>query len=157
MSKNITEQSVFGTYFQTENQVTSALLKILETDCGGGSLLDEILQRIDEGNGLPEKTLKIETQSHIDDTDIHSIPDGLISCNYAFNIYIESKLSDVINLTQLENHKKLIVENASISKNISIFLKFSPKITILYKVSPKQSNYDRERKEETGNVRTAIC
>ena len=36
MSKNITEQSVFGTYFQKENQVTSALLKILETDCGGG-------------------------------------------------------------------------------------------------------------------------
>ena len=66
-------------------------------------MLDEILQRIDEGNGLPEKTLKIETQSHIDDTDIHSVPDGLISCNYAFNIYIESKLSDVINLTQLEN------------------------------------------------------
>ena len=87
MSKNITEQSVFGTYFQTENQVTSALLKILETDCRGGSLLDEILQRIDEGNGLPEKTLKIETQSHIDDIDIHSVPDGLISCNYAFNIY----------------------------------------------------------------------
>ena len=74
-------------------------------------MLDEILQRIDEGNGLPEKTLKIETQSHIDDTDIHSRPDGLISCNYAFNIYIESKLSDVINLTQLENHKKLIVED----------------------------------------------
>lgn len=112
MSKNITEQSVFGAYSQKENQVTSALLKILETDCGGGgSLLDEILQRIDEGNGLPEKTLKIETQSYIDDTDIHSIPDGLISCNYAFNIYIESKLSDVINLTQLENHKKLIVED----------------------------------------------
>ena len=111
MSKNITEQSVFGTYFQTENQVTSALLKILETDCRGGSLLDEILQRIDEGNGLPEKTLKIETQSYIDDTDIHSRPDGLISCNYAFNIYIESKLSDVIKLPQLENHKKLIVED----------------------------------------------
>lgn len=35
MSKNITEQSVFGTYSQKENQVTSALLKILETDCGG--------------------------------------------------------------------------------------------------------------------------
>lgn len=35
MSKNITEQSVFGAYSQTENQVTSALLKILETDFGG--------------------------------------------------------------------------------------------------------------------------
>ena len=134
MSKNITEQSVFGAYSQKENQVTSALLKILETDCGGGgSLLDEILQRIDEGNGLPEKTLKIETQSYIDDTDIHSVPDGLISCNYAFNIYIESKLSDVINLTQLENHKKLIVENRDERKNSSISLhttndqKFFPK------------------------------
>ena len=37
MSKNITEQSVFGAYSQKENQVTSALLKILETDCGGRS------------------------------------------------------------------------------------------------------------------------
>lgn len=36
MSKNITEQSVFGAYSQKENQVTSTLLKILETDCGGG-------------------------------------------------------------------------------------------------------------------------
>lgn len=27
----------------------------------------------------------------------------------------------------------------------------------IIKVSPIQSNYDRERKEETGNVRTAIC
>lgn len=39
MSKNITEQSVFGAYSQTENQVTSALLKILETDCGGGQFV----------------------------------------------------------------------------------------------------------------------
>lgn len=36
MSKNITEQSVFGAYSQNENQVTSALLKILEADFGGG-------------------------------------------------------------------------------------------------------------------------
>lgn len=71
-------------------------------------MLDEILQRIDEGNGLPEKSLKIETQSHIDDKDIHSIPDGLISCNYAFNIYIESKLSEAIDSAQLENHYKLL-------------------------------------------------
>ena len=71
-------------------------------------MLDEILQRIDEGNGLPEKSLKIETQSHIDDKDIHSVPDGLISCNYAFNIYIESKLSEAIDPTQLKNHYKLL-------------------------------------------------
>lgn len=35
MSKNIIEQSVFGAYSQKENQVTSALLKILEADFGG--------------------------------------------------------------------------------------------------------------------------
>lgn len=39
MSKNITEQSVFGAYSQKENQVTSALLKILETDCWGGQFV----------------------------------------------------------------------------------------------------------------------
>ncbi len=121
MSKNITEQSVFGAYSQNENQVTSALLKILEADFGGGSLLDEILQRIDEGNGLPEKTLKIETQSHIDDKDVHSIPDGLISCNYAFNIYIESKLSETINPVQLENHKKLL-DNDRDGRNKLIYI-----------------------------------
>lgn len=110
MSKNITEQSVFGAYSQKENQVTSALLKILETDWGG-----QFVRWNSSANWwrkwTARKTLKIETQSHIDDTDIHSVPDGLISCNYAFNIYIESKLSDVINLPQLENHKKLIVED----------------------------------------------
>ncbi len=121
MSKNITEQSVFGAYSQNENQVTSALLKILEADFGGGSLLDEILQRIDEGNGLPEKTLKIETQSHIDDKDVHGIPDGLISCNYAFNIYIESKLSETINPVQLENHKKLL-DNDRDDRNKLIYI-----------------------------------
>lgn len=39
MSKNITELSVFGAYSQKENQVTSALLKILATDCGGGQFV----------------------------------------------------------------------------------------------------------------------
>lgn len=38
MSKNIIEQSVFGAYSQKENQVTSALLKILEVDSGGGPI-----------------------------------------------------------------------------------------------------------------------
>ncbi len=84
-------------------------------------MLDEILQRIDEGNGLPEKTLKIETQSHIDDKDVHSIPDGLISCNYAFNIYIESKLSETINPVQLENHKKLL-DNDRDGRNKLIYI-----------------------------------
>ena len=36
MIDNVAQQSVFGTYSQKENQVTSALLKILEADRGGG-------------------------------------------------------------------------------------------------------------------------
>lgn len=35
MIDNVAQQSVFGTYSQKENQVTSALLKILEADRGG--------------------------------------------------------------------------------------------------------------------------
>ena len=77
---------------------------------GGGTLLDEILQGIGD-YGLPEKSLQIETQSYIDNKEIHSVPDGLISCNYAFNIYIESKLSEDIKPKQLENHKKLLDED----------------------------------------------
>lgn len=46
MSKNITEQSVFGAYSQKENQVTSALLKILETDCGGDCLKTHSSQNV---------------------------------------------------------------------------------------------------------------
>lgn len=53
----------------------------------------------------------MEAQKYIDDKDVHSIPDGLISCNYAFKIYIESKLSKYIDTVQLENHKKLIAED----------------------------------------------
>lgn len=106
MIDNVAQQSVFGTYSQKENQVTSALLKILEAD-RGGDLLNDFLQSLGD-NGLPEKSLSLEAQKYIDDKDVHSIPDGLISCNYAFKIYIESKLSEDINRDQLENHKKLI-------------------------------------------------
>lgn len=35
MIDNVAQQSVFGAYSQKENQVTSALLKILEADRGG--------------------------------------------------------------------------------------------------------------------------
>ena len=70
---------------------------------GGEKLLNDFLQSLGD-NGLPEKSLSLEAQKYIDDKDVHSIPDGLISCNYAFKIYIESKLSEDINRDQLENH-----------------------------------------------------
>lgn len=101
---NIKEQSVFGNYEQKENQVTSALLKILEED-EGDTLLNALLQDIG-GINLPEKSLKIETQ--VKNEKGASVPDGQISCRYAFDIYIESKLGTDIKEEQLKNHLKLL-------------------------------------------------
>ena len=107
---NIKEQSVFGNYDQKENQVTSALLKILEED-EGDKLLNALLQEIG-GISLPEKSLKIETQ--VKNGKGHSVPDGQISCRYSFDIYIESKLGTNIDEEQLNNHLKLLDPNKNV-------------------------------------------
>ena len=101
---NITDQPVFGNYSQKENQVTCALLKILEAD-EDETLLQALLQEIG-GDSLPEKTLKIETQEK--NPNGRSVPDGHLSCRYAFDIYIESKRGTDIDQTQLNEHIKLL-------------------------------------------------
>lgn len=106
----ISEQSVFGNYEQKENQVTSALLKILEAD-EDETLLKALLQDIGNIN-LPEKSLRIETQ--VQNENGHSVPDGKISCRYAFDIYIESKLGTDINETQLKHHLELLDNNKNV-------------------------------------------
>ncbi len=107
---NISEQSVFGNYEQKENQVTSALLKILKED-EHEILLNALLQDIG-GISLPEKSLRIETQAK--SKVGHSVPDGKLSCRYAFDIYIESKLGTTINEKQLENHLELLNTNKNV-------------------------------------------
>lgn len=108
--KNIIEQSVFGSYEQKENQVTSALLKILEAD-QNEILLNALLLNMGD-SGLPEKELRIETQAK--NSEGNSVPDGKLSCHYAFDIYIESKLGIHIDEKQLKNHLKLLNENTKL-------------------------------------------
>lgn len=40
--------------------------------------------------------------------EVCSVPDGHLSCHYAFDIYIESKLGTSINQEQLNKHTKLL-------------------------------------------------
>ena len=104
MGNNIINQSVFGNYSQKENQVTCALLKIFEAD-EEEFLLQTLLQEIG-GISLPEKTIKLETQ--VQNPNGGSVPDGKLSCRYAFDIYIESKLKANIDRNQLNEHLKLL-------------------------------------------------
>lgn len=105
MSKNkIEDQAVFGCYSQNENKVTLALLKILER-AKGDSLLRNLIELAD-GEDLPDNQILLESQ--VTDTAEHSIPDGKISCQYAFQYFIESKLSEDIPAKQLQQHLETV-------------------------------------------------
>lgn len=105
--KSIEEKSVFGCYSQNENKVTLALLKVLERAVG-----DDLLRKlIEEANGDDLPSPDIELTSQVTDTQEHSIPDGRIRCNYAFDYLIESKLSTQIPQKQLSEHLKTLESN----------------------------------------------
>lgn len=105
MSKNkIEDQAVFGCYSQSENKVTLALLKVLER-AHGDSLLRNLIEAAD-GEDLPDNNIVLESQ--VTDTAQHSIPDGKISCQYAFQYFIESKLSEDIPAKQLQQHLETV-------------------------------------------------
>lgn len=100
-SRNIANYSIFGEYKQTENRVTAALLHILRI--GKEELITTVLNR--GGWDLPSSDIAVETQFN----DKNSIPDGKLSCNFSFQLFIESKINiNDINIVQLENHKRLI-------------------------------------------------
>lgn len=105
MSKNkIEDQAVFGCYSQSENKVTLALLKVLER-AKGDALLRNLIEEAD-GEDLPDNNILLESQ--VTDTAEHSIPDGKISCQYAFQYFIESKLSEDIPAKQLQQHLEAV-------------------------------------------------
>lgn len=105
MSKNkIEDQAVFGCYSQNENKVTLALLKVLER-ANGDALLRNLIEEAD-GEDLPDNNIVLESQ--VTDTAEHSIPDGKISCQYAFQYFIESKLSEDIPAKQLQQHLETV-------------------------------------------------
>lgn len=97
--QSISTKSVFGEYKQDENRVTAALLHILYI--GGNPLIQRVFG---DAIDIPSNNIKVITQSYQDD----SIPDGEISCDCQYTIFIESKIKkNAINLSQLSNHSKL--------------------------------------------------
>ncbi len=102
-NKNITNQSIFGEYKNAEDRVTSALLQILHY--GGHELVAYVFDDCD----LPSNNVDICPQVSGDG----SRPDGSISCNCNYQIYIESKiLRNQMHSThgqkQFQNHLKLL-------------------------------------------------
>lgn len=86
IKRNISEYSVFGEYKQPENRVTAALLHILKI--GGKDLIDNILR--EKSANLPTDEILVETQVH--EKDSNSIPDGKLSCEFKFQLFVESKI-----------------------------------------------------------------
>lgn len=99
-------KSIFGEYSQLENRVTAALLHVLHQ--GGERLIRYIFNETSSGFDLPDNEIKVETQ--VDrKKDSGSVPDGCLSCDFSFKIWIESKIrSDSIDGRQLNRHCNLL-------------------------------------------------
>ena len=103
MAKNISNQAIFGEYKKPEDKVTAALLQVLHY--GGHDVICSIFDGID----LPSNDINIAPQV----TEDESRPDGLISCDCKYKIYIESKI--VHNALNNEHGKKQIEANKKLS------------------------------------------
>lgn len=103
---NIEDISIFGTYKQPENRLTAAFLQICKV--GGEDLIRFLSSKLKIN--LPSSDISIISQ--IKKSESGSVPDGLLQSNFAFNLYVESKIkNNDINLKQLVNHKKLLIHN----------------------------------------------
>lgn len=97
--KQITDQSIFGEYKKAEDRVTAALLHVINA---GGQMVVERL--FSDYFDIPSNNINVIPQSYHKD----SIPDGELSCDCKYNIFIESKIiSNAINEEQLKNHISL--------------------------------------------------
>lgn len=99
MSKSIEHISVFGEYKKPEDRVTAALLHVL--NAGGQPIVERLFGDLFD---IPANDINIISQAHHE----NSIPDGEISCDCKYTVYIESKIAlYAINQTQLANHLQL--------------------------------------------------
>ena len=99
MEKSITDISIFGEYKQPENRVTAALLHILHL--GGQPVVQRLFGDLFD---IPSNSINVAPQVKKEG----SVPDGVISCDCKYSIFIESKIAcNAINETQLDNHCKL--------------------------------------------------
>jgi hypothetical protein len=95
MSK-IEDHSIFGNYNQPENRVTSALLQILKI--GGTNFIGKFMNQIDDID-FPSSEINIVTQ----EKEKHNVYDGMLDCNFAFRVLVESKIElGKINQKQLD-------------------------------------------------------
>lgn len=98
----IESHSIFGNYSQVENKVTAALLQILKI--GGTEFIGKVISEIDDIE-FPSSEINIITQ----EKESKNIYDGLLECNFAFRVLVESKIkSEKINIKQLEG----LIKNA---------------------------------------------
>lgn len=101
MSK-IENHSVFGNYSQTENRVTAALLQILKI--GGTDFIGKLMNQIDDID-FPSSEINIVTQER----EKNNIYDGMLDCNFAFRVLVESKTEfGKVNQKQLDG----LIKNA---------------------------------------------
>lgn len=97
--KTITDFSIFGEYKNDEDRLTAALLQVLHY--GGHSLIANLFGDILD---LPSNEVNVIPQSFQGD----SRPDGEITCDCHYQIFIESKIiPNTIREDQLQNHCKL--------------------------------------------------
>jgi hypothetical protein len=100
MEKSITNISIFGEYQQSENRVTAALLHVI--NLGGQSIVQRLFGDLFD---IPSNTINIIPQNK----QKKSVPDGVISCDCKYSIFIESKIvCNAIDEVQLKNHCALI-------------------------------------------------
>ena len=99
MSKSIEDVSIFGEYKKPEDRVTAALLHVL--NAGGQPIVERLFVDLFD---IPSNNVDVISQSYHE----NSIPDGEISCDSKYSIYIENKISpNSIDRTQLANHLQL--------------------------------------------------
>lgn len=97
--KSIKDISIFGEYKNPEDRLTAALLQVLHY--GGHELVAYIFSGIID---LPNNEINVIPQSSQHD----SRPDGEISCDCHYRLFIESKIvPNAIRVEQLNNHCKL--------------------------------------------------
>lgn len=106
MEKNISNQAIFGEYKNSEDKVTAALLQVLHY--GGHGIVCSVFDDID----LPSNEINVSPQVN----EVNSRPDGAVSCDCKYKIYIESKivcnaLSSPHGKSQIEANKKLASPN----------------------------------------------
>lgn len=97
--KSISNQSIFGEYKKPEDRVTAALLHVIQV--GGQMVVDRLFGDYFD---IPSNEINVIPQSY----QKHSNPDGEVSCDSKYNIFIESKIvPNAINEKQLMGHMAL--------------------------------------------------